>query len=79
MKKKIVIFLCMIGICSCLTGCDNKHDHIDISNKTCLTADNIGIDIKDGYFYDKHEKFTVDENTVAVTIYFSTEDDDTWE
>lgn len=79
MKKKIAIFLCMIGVCSCLTGCDNKHDMIEVWNKSNWCFDNINIEIKEGYFYDDHEKFTVDENTVAVTIYFSTEDADTWE
>ena len=40
--------------------------------------DDIGIEIKDGYFYDRHEKFTVDENTVAVTIFFVSENGDEW-
>lgn len=44
-----------------------------------MIFDNININIKDGYYYDKHEKFTVDDNTIGVTIYFSNEDDDTWE
>lgn len=79
MKKKIVLFLCLIGTCSCLTGCQNEHDRIEIWNKSDWIFDDINIDIKDGYYYDKHEKFTVDDNTIGVTIYFSNEDDDTWE
>lgn len=29
--------------------------------------------------YNRHEKFKVDENTVAVTVYFTQEDNDEWE
>jgi hypothetical protein len=78
MTKKICLFLGLMYLCSCLTGCDNAHDYIDIHNKTAWTDDNIGVVVKEGYFYDSHEKFTVDEDTVGVTIYFSTKDADTW-
>ena len=73
MKKKIV-FVLMICL-MCFTGCNNKSDYIDIYNKSNWTLDDVGIPIKPGYFYNKHEKFTVDENTIGVTIYFSKEDD----
>lgn len=73
MKKKIV-FVLMICL-FCFTGCNNKSDYIDIHNKSDWIFDDIGIPIKPGYFYNKHEKFTVNENTIGVTIYFSTEDD----
>lgn len=75
MKKKMSLFLVMCLFCLCLVGCEHEHDTIEIYNKSDWVFDNINIDIKDGYFYDKHEKFTVDENTIGVTIYFSTEDD----
>lgn len=79
MKKKMSLFLVVCLFCLCLVGCVNKHDTIEIYNKTDWVFDNINIEIKDGYFYDKHEKFTVDENTIGVTIYFSTEEDDSWD
>lgn len=72
MKKKILIIL-MICL-FCFTGC-NSNDNIEIINKSSMTFDDINIKIKPGYFYNNHEKFTVDENTIGVTIYFSTEDD----
>jgi hypothetical protein len=43
-------------------------------NKTNLTLDDVRIDTKDGYFYDSYEKFKVDDDTIAVTIYFTRED-----
>ena len=80
MKRKIItIFL--IFICLCLTGCElpkNDHDTITIYNKTPATADNIRIDTKDGYFYNRHEKFIVDENEIGVTIYFRKDLEDDW-
>ena len=75
MKKKIALFLMICLICLCFVGCQNDNDYIDIYNKDAIIFDNIGIEIKDGYFYDRHEKFTVDENTIGVTIYFTNEDD----
>lgn len=82
MKKKIILFLMVCLICLCLTGCAdkaNKHDWIEIANRTSWIFDNIHIETKDGYFYTEHEKFTVDENTIGVTIYFSKEKDDGWD
>lgn len=70
--KKIILFL---TLCLCLTGCRPKqHDTINILNKEEWIFDNITIKIKNGYFYNRHEKFTVDENTVGVTIYFTNDD-----
>lgn len=75
MKKRILTVLIICLMCFCFTGCNNKSDYIDIHSKSDFIFDNIGIPIKPGYFYNNHEKFTVDENTIGVTIYFSTEDD----
>lgn len=72
-------FLLIICTLSCLTGCENKNDRIEIMNKDNLVFDNINIDIKDGYFYEKHEKFTVDDNTIGITIYFLNSENDSWE
>lgn len=79
MKKKIVLFLIICLICLCFTSCQNKGDYVDIHNKKPVTFDNINIELPDGYFYDKHEKFRVDEDTVGVTIYFSSEKDGGWD
>lgn len=76
---KIIILLCFIFICLNLTGCGkHEHDHIVVWNREDHQFDNIGIDAKDGYFYDRHEKFMVDDNTIAVTIYFVNEESDQW-
>ena len=74
MKKKVVAILIGCLFCSCLVGCDDNRDRIEIYNRRPDVLDDICIEIKEGYFYDKHEKFTVDENTVGVTIYFSNDD-----
>jgi len=76
MKKKIILFLSVFCICLCLVGCENKRDFIEIYNKSDFVFDNISIHTKNGYFYDKHEKFKVDDDTIAVTIYFTKEDSD---
>lgn len=78
MKKKMLLFLIVCLVCLCFAGCENNNDMVEIYNKGSNVFDNINIKIKDGYFYDSHEKFTVDENTIGITIYFSTEDD-SWE
>ena len=78
MKNKIILFLIICLTCLCLGGCGKENDSIEVKNKSMFTDDNIFIKIKDGYFYDRHEKFIVDENTVGVTIYFSN-DNDTWD
>lgn len=74
MKKKLCVFVIVCLICSCFTGCQHHHDTIDVYNKSEWVFDNVNIKIKDGYFYDRHEKFTVDENTIGVTIYFTNEE-----
>lgn len=79
MKKKILLLLSMCMIFLCLVGCDHEHDTVDIYNRTDSIADNIIIEIKDGYFYDKHEKFTVDDNTIGLTIYFSKDAEEAWD
>lgn len=79
MKKKLALFLCLVSICMCLAGYQHKHDTIEIYNKSDLIFDDVTIETKDGYFYENHEKFTVDENTIAVTIYFSTSEKDVWD
>lgn len=78
MKKKISLFLIICSICLCLTGCENKHDAVEIYNREGWVFDNVTIKIKDGYFYDSHEKFTVDENTIGLTIYFSKDVEEAW-
>ena len=77
--KKIVLVLIMCLTSSCFVGCANKHDYVDIHNRTQFKLDNIGIDVKDGYFYDRHEKFTVDENTIGLTIYFTKDSEESWD
>lgn len=80
MKKKILLILGLMYICICLSSCGmNTHDTITIYNKSSTEFDNIKIDTKDGYFYDKHEKFTVDDNTIGVTIYFDKLEEDSWD
>ena len=61
-----------------LVGCDNKNDCVTINNKSELIFDDVKIGTPSGYFYKSHEKFTVDNDTIAVTIYFST-DIESWE
>ena len=79
MKNKLALFLCLASVCMCLAGCQLKHDTINIYNKSDLIFDNVTIETKDGYFNKSHEKFTVDENTIAVTIYFSKSEEDVWD
>ena len=79
MKKKVFLVLIMCLICLYCTGCQNKADGIEIHNKQPHIFDNIRIEIKSGYFYDGHEKFTVDENTIGVTIYFSQDEFGAWD
>lgn len=76
--KKIICITIIIVLTLSLCGCSNTYDTIEIYNKSASTFDNIFIDIKNGYFYDKHEKFAIDENTVGVTIYFSKNDGSEW-
>lgn len=79
MKKLFLIMLTIalaLSLCSCL---ERTHDYIKIYSKTDWVFDDVEIEIKDGYFYNRHEKFKVDENTVAVTLYFTQKDFDEWE
>lgn len=79
MKK--IIFVFMLLSCLLLSGCGTGRngDYVEIYNKSSLIFDDITIDVKDGYFYDSCEKFTVDENTIGLTIYFSNLEDRNWE
>lgn len=79
MKRKIALLLFLICIFSCLTACQHSGDRIEVYNKDTMIFDNITIDAKEGYFYDHHEKFTVDDDTVAVTIYFKNSESDEWD
>lgn len=82
MKKKIALLLNTILICGCLAGCgatSNKHDVVCIYNKDAMVFDDITLTTPYGYFYKEHEKFTVDDNTIAVTIYFSSSEEDSWD
>ena len=81
LKKKVIVFLSLICLCLCMVGCaqNNKHDTVEIYNKTDVIFDNIKIDAKDGYFYDRHEKFIVDDDTIGITIYFSATEEDNWD
>jgi hypothetical protein len=76
MKKLILLTTSIIVILS-LCGC-NTNDCIEVWNRSPTIFDDIQIQIKPDYFYDRHEKFTVDDDTVGVTVYFSTDNDD-WE
>ena len=78
-KKKLSLFLIICSISLCLTGCANEGDIVDIGYKQSWIFDNILIEVIDGYFYDSHEKFTVDENTIGLTIYFSNNVEEVWE
>jgi hypothetical protein len=73
MKKLLLI----ISLLCLLVGCKkNKNDFVDIQNESMWVFDNWGIKVKDGYFIDDYEKFTVDENTIGITLYFK--NNDTW-
>lgn len=76
MKKTLIValFLILLG----LTGCKNTHDTITVNNKTGLVFDDIMISTPDGYFYENHEKFVVDENKIGITIYFVTDGNEGW-
>lgn len=78
MKYKMILILCLAAMM--LTGCDKRAaDYVEIHNKSTAVFDDIGIPLKEGYFYESHEKFTVDENTVGITIYFSNDAEAGWE
>lgn len=70
--KKILCILIITFFIFSLTGCtSNDYDEIRIINKSIYVFDDINIKVKEGYYYDRHEKFTIDDNTIGVTIYFS--------
>lgn len=79
MKKKIALFLIICLVCLCFASCQNKGDYVDIHYKKSVVFDNISFETPDGYFYDSHEKFRVDEDTIGITIYFSNEKDGEWD
>ena len=82
MKRKIILILCVAAmmLTGCVTGCaEHTADQVEIYNKSSTAFDNINIPLKEGYFYVKHEKFTVDENTLGITIYFSNDAEAGWE
>lgn len=58
-----------------LGGCGNKYDSVSVRNRTTWNMDDIIIEAPEGYFYQRHEKIRVDDNTITLTIYFSKEDD----
>lgn len=73
MMRKLLLVPIILLTFIITVGCENKHDIVEIYNKSGWIFDDIQIEIMDGFFYDRHEKFTVDENRIAVTIYFSKE------
>ena len=76
MKKTLIfaLFLIFLG----LTGCKNEHDTIEVYYKTDSTFDNVLFHTPNGYFYESHEKFVVDENKIGITIYFVTDGNEGW-
>lgn len=72
--NRIGMLLLSCLFCLCMVGCTNENDFVSVCNKSSLVFDDVNIDIKDGYFYNKHEKTIVDDNTVALTIYFTKND-----
>lgn len=79
MTKKLFVIAIIMFSFGVLSGCSTKeHDCIVIHNKGISIFDDITVSVKDGYFYDRHDKFVVDENTVAVTVFFVNENGDEW-
>ena len=73
MKKLLLI----IPLLCLLVGCDeNKSDFVSVQNNSVFVFDDYRIEVKEGYFIDNYEKFTVDENTIGITLYFK--NNDTW-
>lgn len=78
MKCKIILMILCAAMM--LTGCNKRDaDYVEIYNKSSTIFDDVGIPLKEGYFYESHEKFTVDESTLGITIYFSNESEAGWE
>ena len=79
LKMKCKILLMILCAAMMLTGCKGrKADYIEIYNQSNWIFDDITIPLKEGYFYENHEKFTIDEDTVGVTIYFSSDAEAGW-
>ena len=76
--KKINSIFTVFALVAMLCACDRKNDYIQIFNRSSKVIDDVGIDILDGYFYDSHEKFIVDEHTIGVTVYFTRGNDAGW-
>lgn len=77
MKCKILLMILCAAMM--LTGCKSREaDYIEIYNQSNWIFDDITIPLKEGYFYESHEKFTIDENTIGVTIYFSSDAEAGW-
>lgn len=79
MKRKFLLFLTVCLMCLIFAGCERNHDMVCVYNRDELVYDDINIELPDGYFYENHEKFKVDEKTVGITIYFSKEEDAGWD
>ena len=82
MAKKLIIFIGIIFflggmLCGCCID-DDGRNCINVYNTKPYVFDNVIIDTKVDYVYDRHEKFTVDENTIGVTIFFVNENEDEW-
>lgn len=76
--KKLIFMLVTTVLIFSLCGCQNENDCVEVWNRSGTAFDNITIKIKSDYFYDRHEKFTVDENTLGVTVYFTKEVEGEW-
>ena len=72
--KRIMMLLLSCSICLCMVGCTNRSDHVEVCNKSGFVFDNVIVDVKEGYYYSRHERTTIDENTIALTIYFTKND-----
>ena len=55
MKCKMILILCVAAMM--LTGCDRRTaDYVEIHNKSNTVFDDVGILLKDGYFYETYFK-----------------------
>lgn len=79
MKREVQLFIMLVCCCMFLVGCQKEQDTIEIYNKSITNFDNVTINTPNGYFYERHEKNKIDDNTVAITIYFSNVENNTWE
>ena len=79
MKKKLTLLLIAILTCICMGGCTAKKDWVTVHGRSSTVFDNFDIVCPDGYYYSEYEKTTIDDHTVALTIYFTKLEDDSWE